>query len=80
MLEPPLTPAVSSSVPQKRALVLEGQSLTEDYGEPSRDARTAIGGVDFFASLGTERQKKPKVDPTEVSKIYHVGYSLSNSL
>ncbi|KAI0801739.1 CwfJ C-terminus 1-domain-containing protein-like protein [Irpex lacteus] len=71
MLEPPITPAVSSSIPQKRSLALADESLTEDYGDPVRDARTATGGVDFFSSLGTERQKKPKVDPTE-PKISHM--------
>lgn len=78
MLEPPTTPAVSSSIPQKRALALADKSLTEDYGDPVRDSRTATGGVDFFSSLGTERQKKPKVDPTEVktSIIHRVGSQL----
>lgn len=67
MLEPPVIPVASSSVTQKRAIALEDESMTEDYGEPSGQARTATGGVDFFSSLGTERQKKPKADPAEVS-------------
>ena len=69
MLEPTSTSIASSSVPQKRAFPLEEESLTEDYGEQPRDVRTSTGGVDFFTSLGTERQKKPKVDPTEVSPM-----------
>ena len=69
MLEPTSTSIASSSVPQKRAFPLEAESLTEDYGEQPRDVRTSTGGVDFFTSLGTERQKKPKVDPTEVSPM-----------
>jgi hypothetical protein len=69
MLEPSHTPASSSSIPQKRALALEDQSLTEEYGEPSTNIRSAIGGVDFFSSLGTERQKKPKVQTMEVSSF-----------
>lgn len=72
MLEPSMAPAVSSAVPQKRSIVLEDESLTEDYGEPSGAARTATGGVDFFASLGTQRQKKPKVDATEASSFQSV--------
>ncbi|KAI0086588.1 CwfJ C-terminus 1-domain-containing protein-like protein [Irpex rosettiformis] len=65
MLEPTTAAAVPSSIPRKRALPLEDKSLTEDYGEQPHDSRTVVGGVDFFSSLGTERQKKPKVDPTE---------------
>lgn len=50
--------------------MLSEQSLTEDYGDSSGGARTMGGGVDFFSSLGIERQKKPKVDkpnPDDVS-------------
>lgn len=65
MLEPPSLHVVSGSTSRKRTLVPEDESLTEGYGESSHDARAATGGVDFFSSLGTARQKKPKMDPTE---------------
>ncbi|KAI0689707.1 CwfJ C-terminus 1-domain-containing protein-like protein [Cytidiella melzeri] len=70
MLEPPTASTMSNPITQKRPSVLGDQSLTEGYGESSRDARSSTGGVDFFSSLGTERQNKPRVDPTE-PKISH---------
>lgn len=66
MLEPA---AASSPMPQTRAVIPEDESLTEDYGEPSSNARSDTGGVDFFSSLGTERHKKPKVDLAEVCQF-----------
>ncbi|KAJ3519369.1 hypothetical protein NMY22_g13240 [Coprinellus aureogranulatus] len=65
MLAPPSQPTVPTDDLDRRTkeqLMLAEQSLTEDYGEGSGGARTLGGGVDFFSSLGTERQKKPKVD------------------
>ncbi|KAM6494102.1 Protein similar to CwfJ C-terminus 1 domain containing protein [Amanita muscaria] len=51
------------------------ESLTEDYGEPTKDVRTMSGSVDFFSSLGTEhkrrdnRPQRPDPDkPTTSSK------------
>ena len=70
MLEPPRTPPIPTPTSRAAQRSMEGdESLTEDYGEQPRDVRTSTGGVDFFTSLGTERQKKPKVDPTEVSPM-----------
>ncbi len=43
---------------------------TDGYGDPSSNARTMAGTVDFFSTLGTERKKKQqqpdKPDPDKV--------------
>ena len=69
MLEPP---AGSSASPLFRDPRLEGgnESLTEDYGEQSIGARTLGGGVDFFSSLGKERERKPKPDLPDPDKVF----------
>lgn len=61
MLEPPVM-----SRPQ-----LEGgdEALTDGYGEPSTSSRTLGGGIDFFSSLGKEREKKPKADLPDPDKV-----------
>ena len=60
MLEPSMTPPIPASTSRAAQRSMEGdEALTEEYGEPSTNARTAAGGVDFFSSLGTERKKKP---------------------
>ena len=69
MLMPETTPVVpaSSSVD-----VPMNEDPTDGYGEPSANARTVGGSVDFFSSLGTERKKKPnpnKPDPDKVCSI-----------
>lgn len=75
MLAPSSAPTVPTDGLNKREkerLMETEQSLTEDYGEASGGARTMGGGVDFFSSLGTERQKKQKVDkpnPDNVSNF-----------
>lgn len=79
MLEPSVTSITLSSFPQNRSMTLEDGSLTEDYGELSGNARTGTGGVDFFSSLGKERQKKPKSDPAEARNILN-GAALSLTL
>ncbi|KAG8862405.1 hypothetical protein FRB96_001475 [Tulasnella sp. 330] len=56
----------SDSGKTSRMVDVDG-ALTEDYGDAVADKRTLGGGVDFFSSLGTERNKKPrdnKPDPT----------------
>jgi hypothetical protein len=53
------------------------ESFTDGYGEPSTSARTLGGGVDFFSSLGKEKEKKPKPDlpnPDKVIPLLHVPY------
>ncbi|KAL0576052.1 Pre-mRNA-splicing factor cwf19 [Marasmius crinis-equi] len=56
---------VPPSIPQ---IPIEDDSLTEGYGETSRGARTLGGDVDFFSSMGTERQKKPRPDRPDPEK------------
>ena len=46
----------------------------DGYGEPSTNARTTGGTVDFFSSLGTERKKPPRPErpnPDQVSTSMH---------
>jgi hypothetical protein len=65
-----LAPTAAPTVPtddldkhMKERMLLNDQSLTEDYGDPSGGSRTAAGNVDFFSSLGAEvRKKNPKPD------------------
>ena len=68
MLEPS---AGSSAFPVVRDPRLEGgnESLTEGYGEQSAGARALGGGVDFFSSLGKERERKPKPDVPNPDKV-----------
>ncbi|KAG8908410.1 hypothetical protein FRB99_006615 [Tulasnella sp. 403] len=64
----PIVPDVGSS---KRARMLESvnEGLTEDYGEPQANKRGLGGEIDFFSSLGQERQKKPKVEKPDPEKL-----------
>ncbi|KAH7890545.1 CwfJ C-terminus 1-domain-containing protein-like protein [Phlebopus sp. FC_14] len=70
MLLPPsgTSEASSSSRPLARQLPTGDESLTEGYGEPAASGRTLGGGVDFFSSLGTERQRKPRPDKPDADK------------
>ncbi|PIL22586.1 hypothetical protein GSI_15275 [Ganoderma sinense ZZ0214-1] len=46
----------------------------DGYGEPSTNARTTGGTVDFFSSLGTERKKPPRPDrpnPDQPLIVHH---------
>jgi hypothetical protein len=45
------------------------ETLTDGYGEPSTSARTLGGGIDFFSSLGKERERKPKPDLPDPDKV-----------
>lgn len=46
------------------------EPLTEEYGEPGSGLRTLGGGVDFFASLGTDlRKKKSQPDRPDPDKV-----------
>ncbi|KII90551.1 hypothetical protein PLICRDRAFT_52280 [Plicaturopsis crispa FD-325 SS-3] len=64
MMLPPSIPSIPSETSRAR-LPTGDESLTEDYGETSEGARNLGGGVDFFATLGTDiKKKKPeKSDP-----------------
>jgi hypothetical protein len=59
------------------------ESLTEGYGEPSTSARTLGGGIDFFSSLGKERERKPKPDlpdPDKVTSNIYAAYLTGTTL
>ena len=62
MLMPTSAPVMPAHESHEKSLPLSStnDSFTEDYGEPSGDSRTTSGGVDFFSSLGTQRNKNPK--------------------
>ncbi|GBE84892.1 CwfJ C-terminus 1-domain-containing protein-like protein [Sparassis latifolia] len=70
MLMPPSAPTIPKERPSSRMSMPTGdESLTEDYGEPSQNARNTSGGVDFFSSLGTDiRKKKPEPDRPDPDK------------
>ena len=56
-------PSTSSAAPQMMSrLQLDGgdESLTDGYGEPPASSRNLGGGIDFFSSLGKEKERKPK--------------------
>ncbi|KAJ8080393.1 Pre-mRNA-splicing factor cwf19 [Marasmius tenuissimus] len=61
----PADRAPSSALPR---IPMEDDSLTEGYGETSKGSRTLGGDVDFFSSMGTERQKKPRPDRPDPEK------------
>ncbi|KAH9080441.1 CwfJ C-terminus 1-domain-containing protein-like protein [Lactarius deliciosus] len=79
MLEPP---AGSSASPVVRDPRLEGgdESLTEGYGEQPTGARALGGGVDFFSSLGKERERKPKPDLPDPDKLHVSSKELNTQL
>lgn len=76
----PTVPVDDLDMQAKEQLMLNEQSLTGDYGEASGGARTMGGGaVDFFSSLGTERQKKAKVDKPNPDNVSFEILSLSGA-
>jgi hypothetical protein len=67
-----LEPSTSSAAPQTMSLPqLDGgdESLTDGYGEPSASSRNLGGGIDFFLSLGKEKERKPKPDLPNPDKV-----------
>jgi hypothetical protein len=68
MLEASIDSAASPVTSHPRPEAAD-ESLTEGYGEPSTSARTLGGGIDFFSSLGKEREKKPKPDLPNPDKV-----------
>jgi hypothetical protein len=67
-----LEPSTSSTTPPLMSRPQpEGgdETLTDGYGEPSTSSRTLGGGVDFFSSLGKERERKPKPDLPNPDKV-----------
>lgn len=69
MLMPPSTPLVPD-VQTRLEAPAGDELLTEDYGEPSQNARNMSGAVDFFSSLGTDiRKRKPQPDRPDPDKV-----------
>jgi hypothetical protein len=66
-----LAPSTSSAEPPAMSRQFEGgdESLTEGYGEPSTSTRALEGGIDFFSSLGKEKERKPKPDLPNPDKV-----------
>ncbi|KAL1950615.1 hypothetical protein VTO73DRAFT_5739 [Trametes versicolor] len=62
MLLDPTTPPVSEAR-SSRPVGSNDEDMADGYGEPSQNARTTSGAVDFFASLGTDVVKKKKPEP-----------------
>lgn len=71
MLLPPSKVSAPPPEPSSSKLQMPtgNESFTEDYGEPVQNMRNMGGGVDFFSSLGTERQKKKKEDKPDPEKV-----------
>jgi len=68
MLEPS-TSSIESPATSRPQFDGGDESLTDGYGEPSTSARTLGGGVDFFASLGKEKERKPKPEQPNPDKV-----------
>lgn len=62
MLMDPTTPLVPETR-ASRPMGSNDEDMADGYGEPSQNARTTSGAVDFFASLGTDVVKKKKPEP-----------------
>lgn len=81
MLETPVGSAASPVISRPPPDAAD-ESLTEGYGEPSIGARTLGGGIDFFSSLGKERERKPKPDlpnPDKVIPNFYAAFSARTS-
>ncbi|KAI0279233.1 CwfJ C-terminus 1-domain-containing protein-like protein [Russula aff. rugulosa BPL654] len=75
-----LEPSTSSAAPQTMSRPqLDGgdESLTDGYGEPSASSRNLGGGIDFFLSLGKEKERKPKPDLPNPDKLHVKGKALN---
>ncbi|OBZ68794.1 Pre-mRNA-splicing factor cwf19 [Grifola frondosa] len=82
MLMPSEAPSEAVAPSSSRLRVPTGdESMTEEYGEPSQNARTTSGGVDFFSNLGTEiRKKKPQPDRPDPDKLFISHKELNTAL
>jgi len=64
--------STSSAVPPTMSCPqLDGgdESLTDGYGGPPASSRNLGGGIDFFSSLGREKERKPKPDLPNPDKV-----------
>ncbi|KAI0057848.1 hypothetical protein BV25DRAFT_1841423 [Artomyces pyxidatus] len=75
-----LDPSTATTSAPRAALPAGDEGLTEGYGESSQGARTLGGGVDFFSSLGTERQKKPRPEKPNPDKLHISSKELNTQL
>ncbi|KAH9969691.1 CwfJ C-terminus 1-domain-containing protein-like protein [Russula dissimulans] len=78
-----LEPSTSSDAPpavSRLQVEAADESLTDGYGEPSTSSRTLGGGVDFFSSLGKERERKPKPDLPNPDKPHVSSKELNTQL
>ncbi|PCH40153.1 hypothetical protein WOLCODRAFT_136692 [Wolfiporia cocos MD-104 SS10] len=81
MLMPPSAPTVPEVTRSRLQAPIGDELLTEDYGEPSQNARTTSGTVDFFSSLGTDvRKNKPKPDRPDPDKPHISHRELNTAL
>ncbi|KAF9454844.1 hypothetical protein P691DRAFT_770356 [Macrolepiota fuliginosa MF-IS2] len=87
MLLPPSIPTIPISALPPGRPTIDDESLTEDYGESSSNARNLGGGVDFFSSLGTQHKKKqpnkpdpdkPKVSSRELNQDLRDGIPINS--
>ena len=62
-------PAPTRDIPRSAGISAISGGMTDGYGDDDASNRTAGGGVDFFASLGTEHKRKdPNADKPDPSK------------
>jgi len=65
-----LEPSTSSATPPLMTRPEGGDELlTDGYGEPSTSSRNLVGGIDFFSTLGKEKERKPKPDIPNPDKV-----------
>ncbi|KAF9485878.1 hypothetical protein BDN70DRAFT_463969 [Pholiota conissans] len=87
MMQEPSTPGIpTKNHPLQEFPLDDDDSYMGSYEEPSGDARTLGGGVDFFSSLGKERTKtrpdkpdpeKPKISHRELNQDLREGVPMS---
>ncbi|KAF8500903.1 CwfJ C-terminus 1-domain-containing protein-like protein [Russula emetica] len=79
MLEPSTS---SANPPTMSRPQLDGgdESLTDGYGELSASSRDLGGGIDFFSSIGKEKERKPKPDLPNPDKLHVSSKELNTQL
>jgi hypothetical protein len=69
MLDPVAPPVLPPDATASQRMEVDGESMTDGFGEAPSDMRTLGGSVDFFSSLGTEVKKKPKQERPNPDKV-----------
>lgn len=70
MLEPMSSQVTVVAEKPRLQLPTGDESLTEEYGEASQNARNLGGSVDFFSAMGTEKPKRPQPDRPNPDQVH----------